>query len=109
MLKKNIDGINLITPKGEFAVMFGSIRSGKSIFLNLLGDMDSVTSGSIIIDGERIEKYNKGKLAEYRAQNVGFIFQFYNILSIMMSMIVMIIVVAIILGLVIIYNLGILS
>lgn len=75
-----IDGINFSIPKGEFVVILGPSGAGKSTLLNLLGGMDNATSGNIIIDGENIENYNKNQMTEYRAENVGFIFQFYNIL-----------------------------
>ena len=75
-----LNKVNFTIPQGEFVVILGPSGAGKSTLLNLLGGMDSVTSGSIIVDKENIEKYDKNKLAEYRAENVGFIFQFYNIL-----------------------------
>ena len=75
-----LNKINFSIPKGEFVVILGPSGAGKSTLLNLLGGMDSVTSGNIIVDGESIENYSKNKLATYRAENVGFIFQFYNIL-----------------------------
>ena len=75
-----IDDIDLTIPKGEFIVILGPSGAGKSTLLNLLGGMDTITKGSIIVDGENIENYSKNKLAEYRAENVGFIFQFYNLL-----------------------------
>ena len=66
--------------KGETVAFIGSTGSGKSTLLNLIGGMDTPTSGSIKIDGEEISKYNENRLSEYRAENIGFIFQFYNIL-----------------------------
>mgnify|MGYP002586139083 FL=1 len=75
-----LDGISFSIPKGEFVVILGPSGAGKSTLLNLLGGMDQATSGSIVIDGENIEKYNANEMSEYRAENVGFIFQFYNIL-----------------------------
>lgn len=75
-----LDGISFSIPKGEFVVILGPSGAGKSTLLNLLGGMDQATRGSIIIDGENIEKYNANEMSEYRAENVGFIFQFYNIL-----------------------------
>ena len=75
-----LNNINVSIPKGEFVVILGPSGAGKSTFLNLLGGMDNVTNGSIIVDGENIENYSKNQLASYRAENVGFIFQFYNIL-----------------------------
>ena len=75
-----LDKINFSIPKGEFVVILGPSGAGKSTLLNLLGGMDNVTSGSIMVDNENIENYTKNELATYRAENVGFIFQFYNIL-----------------------------
>ena len=75
-----LDGVSFSIPKGEFVVILGPSGAGKSTLLNLLGGMDSATSGTITVDSENIENYSKNELAEYRAENVGFIFQFYNIL-----------------------------
>lgn len=75
-----LDGVNFSIPKGEFVVILGPSGAGKSTLLNLLGGMDNVTSGEIIVDGNVISDYNDNELTKYRAENVGFIFQFYNIL-----------------------------
>ena len=75
-----LDNINFSIPKGEFVVILGPSGAGKSTLLNLLGGMDNVTSGEIIVDGNAISDYNDNELTKYRAENVGFIFQFYNIL-----------------------------
>lgn len=75
-----LDGINFSIPKGEFVVILGPSGAGKSTLLNLLGGMDNVTSGEIVVDGNVISDYNDNELTKYRAENVGFIFQFYNIL-----------------------------
>lgn len=75
-----LDGISFDIKKGEFVCILGPSGAGKSTLLNLLGGMDTATSGSIVIDNENIEKYNKNELTNYRAENVGFIFQFYNVL-----------------------------
>jgi putative ABC transport system ATP-binding protein len=75
-----LDGVDFSINKGEFVVILGPSGAGKSTLLNLLGGMDKVTSGDIIVGGENISKYNDGELTTYRAENVGFIFQFYNIL-----------------------------
>lgn len=77
---KALDNINLSINKGEFVVVLGPSGAGKSTLLNLIGGMDSPTNGEIKIDGEEISNYNENKLSEYRAENIGFIFQFYNIL-----------------------------
>ena len=77
---KALDNIDLAINKGEFVVVLGPSGAGKSTLLNLIGGMDTPTSGQIIIDDENISNYNEEKLSEYRAENIGFIFQFYNIL-----------------------------
>ena len=75
-----LDGVDFTINKGEFVVVLGPSGAGKSTLLNLLGGMDKVTSGDIIIDGKNIAKYSDSELTKYRAENIGFIFQFYNIL-----------------------------
>ena len=75
-----LDGVDLSINQGEFVVILGPSGAGKSTLLNLLGGMDKVTSGSIVIDGKNIAKYNDKELTKYRAEEVGFIFQFYNIM-----------------------------
>ncbi len=77
---KALDNVDLSINKGELVVILGPSGAGKSTLLNLIGGMDAPTSGEITIDGEDISSYNENKLSEYRAENVGFIFQFYNIL-----------------------------
>ena len=75
-----LDNIDLSLNKGEFIVIFGPSGAGKSTLLNLIGGMDTPSKGDILIDGENISKYNEKQLNDYRAENIGFIFQFYNIL-----------------------------
>lgn len=75
-----LDNIDLSLNKGEFIVILGPSGAGKSTLLNLIGGMDTPSKGDILIDGENISKYNEKKLSDYRAENIGFIFQFYNIL-----------------------------
>ena len=77
---KALDNIDLDINKGEFVVILGPSGAGKSTLLNLIGGMDTPTDGSIKIDGEEISKDTESQLSEYRAENIGFIFQFYNIL-----------------------------
>ena len=77
---KALDDIDLAINEGEFVVVLGPSGAGKSTLLNLIGGMDTTTSGQIIIDDENISNYKEEKLSEYRAENIGFIFQFYNIL-----------------------------
>lgn len=74
------DGVNFSINKGEFVVILGSSGAGKSTLLNLLGGMDKATSGEIIVGGEIVSNYSDNELTDYRAENIGFIFQFYNIL-----------------------------
>lgn len=75
-----LDDVNFNINKGEFVVILGPSGAGKSTLLNLLGGMDKVTGGEIKVGEEVISNYNDSQLTNYRAENVGFIFQFYNIL-----------------------------
>jgi len=75
-----LDGIDISINQGEFVVILGPSGAGKSTLLNLLGGMDKATSGSIMIGENDIAKYNDKELTRYRANDVGFIFQFYNIM-----------------------------
>ncbi len=75
-----VDGISFDIQEGEFVVILGPSGAGKSTLLNLLGGMDFASSGEIIINGKNITKYNDDELTEYRASNVGFVFQFYNLI-----------------------------
>lgn len=77
---KALDNIDLGINKGEMVVVLGPSGAGKSTLLNLIGGMDTPTKGKVIIDGEDISEYGENELSDYRAENVGFIFQFYNIL-----------------------------
>ncbi len=67
--------------KGEFVVIVGPSGAGKTTVLNLLGGMDAVTSGSIFVDGAEISKYNARQLTGYRRHDIGFVFQFYNLIQ----------------------------
>ena len=75
-----LDGIDLSINQGEFVVILGPSGAGKSTLLNLLGGMDSATSGDIYIGEDNIAKFNDKELTRYRANDVGFIFQFYNVM-----------------------------
>ena len=75
-----LDGVDFTINKGEFVVILGPSGAGKSTLLNLLGGMDKATSGEIIVGGKNISNYDENELTDYRAENIGFIFQFYNIL-----------------------------
>lgn len=67
-------------PHGDFIAIMGPSGSGKTTLLNQLGGIDAPNSGEVICDGERIDKMNQGQLSKWRAANVGFIFQFYNLM-----------------------------
>ena len=75
-----LNGVDLNINQGEFVVILGPSGAGKSTLLNLLGGMDKATSGSIMIGENDIAKYSDKELTRYRANDVGFIFQFYNIM-----------------------------
>lgn len=77
---KALNKVNLTIKRGELVVILGPSGAGKSTLLNILGGMDSPTSGSVEVDGHEISKYTAKQLTKYRAEKVGFIFQFYNIM-----------------------------
>ena len=78
---KAVDNISFPIEKGEFVVIVGPSGAGKTTVLNILGGMDTATSGTITVDGEDISKYNEKELTRYRRDDVGFVFQFYNLIQ----------------------------
>lgn len=76
-----LDNISFSIDQGEFVVVVGASGAGKSTVLNILGGMDSPTSGQLIIDNNEISKYSSKKLTSYRRHDIGFIFQFYNLVQ----------------------------
>lgn len=75
------DGINFEIMKGEFVVIVGPSGAGKTTVLNVLGGMDTATDGNIWVDGKNIAKYNQRELTAYRRNDIGFVFQFYNLIT----------------------------
>ena len=75
-----LHGIDLDIERGDFVALMGPSGSGKTTLLNLIGGLDSPTSGSIEVDGQRIDQLGGGKLSHWRSQNVGYVFQFYNLM-----------------------------
>lgn len=74
------DGIDFAIKEGEFAVVVGPSGAGKTTVLNILGGMDTATSGDVWIDGENVAKYSSRRLTSYRRDDIGFVFQFYNLI-----------------------------
>ena len=74
-------GVNFSIDKGEFVVIAGASGAGKSTILNILGGMDTATSGTIIVDGNRVSDYTSKQLTTYRRYDIGFVFQFYNLVQ----------------------------
>ena len=75
-----VDGIDFSIAKGEFVVIVGPRGAGKTTVLNILGGMDTATSGSVLVDKNDIAKYSPKKLIGYRRDDIGFVFQFYNLI-----------------------------
>ncbi len=74
-----VDGIDFEIQKGEFVVIVGPSGAGKTTVLNILGGMDTASSGRVVVDGQDIAKYSQKKLTGYRRNDIGFVFQFYNL------------------------------
>jgi len=78
-----LHGIDLDIPRGDFVALMGPSGSGKTTLLNLIGGLDTPTAGTIVVDDRRIDQLSSGELARWRASNVGFVFQFYNLLPVL--------------------------
>ena len=76
-----LSGVNFSIKKGEFVVIAGASGAGKSTILNILGGMDTPTSGEIFVDNSEISKYSQKELTTYRRYDIGFVFQFYNLVQ----------------------------
>ena len=78
-----LQGVNLEIPKGDFLALMGPSGSGKTTLLNLIGGLDSPSSGSVNVGGVNITSLSGGKLSRWRAENIGFVFQLYNLLPVL--------------------------
>lgn len=76
-----VDGMSFEIEQGELVVVVGPSGSGKTTLLNMMGGMDSCTSGSITLDGARVDQFNEKQLTDYRRYDIGFVFQFYNLVQ----------------------------
>lgn len=76
-----VDGISFTIQRGEFVIIVGPSGAGKTTVLNILGGMDSATSGRVIVDGRDVAKLNGRSLTAYRRDDIGFVFQFYNLVQ----------------------------
>ncbi|GAA0091079.1 ABC transporter ATP-binding protein [Paraclostridium bifermentans] len=76
-----LDGVNFSIDKGELVIIVGASGAGKSTILNILGGMDSSTDGVVVVDSKNISNYNDKELTKYRRHDIGFVFQFYNLVQ----------------------------
>ena len=74
------DKLNFEIEKNEFAIILGASGAGKSTFLNILGGMDTASGGELFVDGKNIVSFNERELTDYRRYDMGFVFQFYNLI-----------------------------
>ena len=81
MVIKAADGVSFEIEKGEFAVILGPSGAGKTTVLNILGGMDAATSGKVIVDGQDVAQFTPRQLTQYRRDDIGFVFQFYNLVQ----------------------------
>jgi putative ABC transport system ATP-binding protein len=78
-----LDGINLEVPEGDFVALMGPSGSGKTTLLNLIAGIDQPTSGEVVVAGTNVSRLSESELARWRSRNVGFIFQFYNLIPVL--------------------------
>lgn len=76
-----LDGVDFSIDKGELVIVVGASGAGKSTILNILGGMDTPTSGCVLVDNKNISEYNEKELTKYRRYDIGFVFQFYNLVQ----------------------------
>ena len=76
-----LGGVDFEVREGEFVVVVGASGAGKTTILNILGGMDTLTSGTVVLDGEEVSSFSKKRLTTYRRHDVGFVFQFYNLVQ----------------------------
>lgn len=76
-----VDGVDFTIEKGEFAIIVGPSGAGKTTVLNMLGGMDACSGGTITVDGTRVSDFNAKQLTGYRRHDIGFVFQFYNLVQ----------------------------
>ncbi len=84
--KQTVEVLHRLTldiPRGDFVALMGPSGSGKTTLLNLIGGLDRPTAGEIVVDGQRIDQLSGSRLARWRARNVGFVFQFYNLMPVL--------------------------
>ena len=81
-----LDGLSLEVPEGEFVALMGPSGSGKTTLLNLIAGIDRPTSGKVIVSGTDVTTLSEGALAKWRSRNIGFIFQFYNLIPVLTAL-----------------------